>query len=253
MKKFLLGPAIAAAVVLASSAAVAGDDYELLAFDGHLVKWGEAAVASGATVTYALANAPMRFPKARNCKALEPVDAMLADSGIPVAAFRQELRAAIDAWERVADVHFVAAESPETADIVIGAQAEPRGIAFANVMFDTSSKEKVWLLDRAQVCLNPTRPWKIGFGGDPEVYDLRYTLTHELGHTLGLDHPGPSGQMMSFQYHEAFRTPQSGDVAGVVALYGPSRPALMMAGAPAEAPAARAPQAEVRQGGNALR
>src|SRR3546814_17194845 len=64
-------------------------------------------------------------------------------------------------------------------------------------------------------------PWKVGVGGDVTVYDLRYAIAHEAGHAIGLDHPSPSGQLMSFRYDELFRDLQPGDVAGVVALYGP--------------------------------
>lgn len=251
MRKILL--AIAAAVALGSPAGQAGGGYELLAFDGHLVKWGEPRAGAGATVSYALATGPMRFPEARNCRSIVPVDAMLARSGITVAAFRRELGHAVAQWEAVAGIRFVATDDPGTADIVIGAQAEPRGIAFANVTFDTRATDPVWRLERAQVCLNPARPWKIGFGGDPAVYDLRYTLTHELGHTLGLDHPGPSGQLMAFEYHEDFRALQPGDIAGAVVLYGPRAPSVRMADGPADAPAARATRPADAPADHALR
>lgn len=57
-------------------------------------------------------------------------------------------------------------------------------------------------------------------------YDLRYALAHEIGHTIGLDHPGPSGQLMSFRYEERFHGLQPGNVAGLAALYGRRPPGL---------------------------
>ena len=75
------------------------------------------------------------------------------------------------------------------------------------------------------VCLNPTRPWKIGFDGDLDVYDLRYTLIHEIGHAIGLDHPAIAGQLMAYKYGEKFRVLQAGDIRGVETLYGPRRAA----------------------------
>lgn len=57
-------------------------------------------------------------------------------------------------------------------------------------------------------------------------YDLRYALAHEIGHTIGLDHPGPSGQLMSFRYEERFHGLQPKDVAGLAALYGHRPPEL---------------------------
>jgi hypothetical protein len=77
------------------------------------------------------------------------------------------------------------------------------------------------------ICLDPTQPWKIGFGGNPEAYDIRYTLAHEIGHAIGLDHPGPTGELMSFSYGEGFRVLQPGDVAGAILLYGARTPAVV--------------------------
>jgi hypothetical protein len=76
------------------------------------------------------------------------------------------------------------------------------------------------------MCLSPEERWKIGFDGDLDVYDLRYALLHEIGHAIGLDHPALAGQLMDFRYLERFRAPQTGDILGAVALYGPSRPPM---------------------------
>jgi hypothetical protein len=42
-------------------------------------------------------------------------------------------------WEAVANIGFREAADPATADILIGAQLEPEGWAFANVFYDTLS------------------------------------------------------------------------------------------------------------------
>lgn len=78
-------------------------------------------------------------------------------------------------------------------------------------------------IEQSLVCLNPAHEWKVGFDGNKDVYDIRYTLTHEIGHAIGLDHPGPSGQVMGFRYTEDFADLQPGDLRGVQRLYG--RPA----------------------------
>jgi hypothetical protein len=107
------------------------------------------------------------------------------------------------------------------ADIVFGAQGRPRGRAFANVAYAPyDPKEGVRTIEKALVCLNPEHEWKVGFDGNEDVYDIRYTLIHEIGHAIGLDHPGPSGQVMGFRYTEAFSELQSGDLYGVRLLYG---------------------------------
>jgi hypothetical protein len=78
-------------------------------------------------------------------------------------------------------------------------------------------------ISKALVCLNPLKRWKIGFDGDLKTYDLRYTLAHEIGHAIGLDHPSGGGQIMGYRYEERFRSLQPGDVRGAVLLYGAPR------------------------------
>jgi len=176
-------------------------------------------------ITYALATSVMTFPGARNCPGIEPLDATLATNHVAPAAFASELTAAFRAWSDVANVVFRPAD-PATADIVIGAESEPRGRAFTNVDYQgVLSAAGPRSIDRAVICLNPAEPWKIGFDGDLRVYDLRYTLEHEIGHAIGLDHPPGFAELMGFRYLERFRTPQPGDISGAVALYGTPQPA----------------------------
>ena len=126
-------------------------------------------------------------------------------------------------WEAAANITFREVPEGTRADILIGAQMEPEGWAFADVFYDIASSEPYKPISRALVCLNPLRRWKIGFDGDLKKYDLRYTFAHEIGHAIGLDHPGGGDQIMGYRYEEHFRTLQSGDIRGAVALYGEAR------------------------------
>jgi hypothetical protein len=156
-----------------------------------------------------------------------PIGPLLDASRIESERFRQEVAAAFGLWEAAAGVRFLESADTKAADILIGAQASPRGFAFTNVDQDrtgltpvSSTAIQVRRIQQSLICLNPTKLWKIGFDGNLDVYDVRYTIAHEIGHAIGLDHPSPSGELMSFRCTEDFRTLQSGDVAGAVALYG---------------------------------
>jgi hypothetical protein len=203
-------------------------DYKLIVLDGASLKWGEPVDGAPATVTYALADSSRQFANAINCRGLAPLDGLLAANHVARASFDQELKAAFAAWSAVADINFAPAADTNSAQILIGAEVEPRGRAFTNVDYDKSSKAVLAAeqrpphqLRQSLICLNPEVRWKIGFDGNLAVYDLRYTLEHEIGHAIGLDHPLVGGALMDFRYLEQFRTPQAADIRGAVALYGP--------------------------------
>ncbi len=222
--------------------------YDLLEIDNWNVKWGEARLGSGAVVTYAFARKEHSFPSARNCSQMAPLGRLLDKSKLSEVAFRAEAEKAFAAWSRVADIKFVPAVDGEKPDIMIGTQAVPIGRAFANVRLTerfqiaanqagrelsaivkkrSSERSRKPLgiggISQALICLNPLHGWKIGRDGDEEVYDLSYTLMHEIGHTIGLDHAGSRGQLMSFRYQEKLLGLQHGDILGAQRLYGAPR------------------------------
>jgi hypothetical protein len=238
------GLAIALFLAFASSAVSGG--YDLLEIEGKVVKWGETRFGAGATVSYAFADRTLSFPGARNCPVIEPARLQDEVGAIGSATMASLFEQALSAWENVADLAFVKAASVESADIVIGAQTEPRGRAYANVTAEqapmverainnhpasvaaapqprTGASENIGRISRALICLNPHHLWKTQFDGDMNIYDLRYTFMHEIGHAIGLNHSGRSGSVMAFGYDEKTEVLESGDIAGAVRLYGPPR------------------------------
>lgn len=193
--------------------------YRLLELDGYKVKWGEQKLGVGASISYAFADETLRFDDARNCRDLAPMKT-LSGPDIPFETLVREAAAAFRVWERAADLSFHQVDDAREADIVLGAQGQPYGRAFANVSYAPDLKDGVRAIRQALVCLNPDQKWKVGFSTDTDVYDIRYTLIHEIGHAIGLDHPGPSGQVMGFRYTEDFAELQAGDLHGVRRLYG---------------------------------
>lgn len=219
-KVICLALACSSAFGIAGATIVGDGSFRLLRLDGYHVKWGENALGAGATVSYAFVDFPMSFDGARNCSDLVPMTGLATHNGISEATIHAETAAAFRAWEEAANITFRLVDDPEQADILIGAQAQPVGRAYANVMYQPDSSDGVKAIDRALVCLNPDQRWKVGFDGDVDVYDVRYTLVHEIGHAIGLDHPGPYGQIMSFGYNEKHSGLQPGDFHGVQLLYG---------------------------------
>lgn len=196
--------------------------YRLLELDGYKVKWGDQRLGVGASISYAFAGETLRFDDARNCRDLAPVEALLGES-LSMETLALEAAAAFRVWERAAGLTFHQVSDARDADIVLGAQGRPHGRAFANVSYAPyDPKDGVRTIKQALVCLNPEHRWKVGFDGNKNVYDIRYTLIHEIGHAIGLDHPGASGQVMAFRYTETFSGLQPGDVRGARLLYGPA-------------------------------
>jgi hypothetical protein len=160
----------------------------------------QVAAKPAARLTYALVTQDVEFAGARNCGKMTKLDALLSASALAPDTVRAEIAAAFAMWQAAANIGFREAADPAKADILIGAQLEPEGWAFANVFYDTASTEPVKPISRALVCLNPQKRWKVGFDGDLRSYDMRYTIAHEIGHTIGLDHPGGARQIMGYRY-----------------------------------------------------
>lgn len=216
---FLLSTA-AVAAVFAGANAQSPIGFRLLKLDGRNVAWTGEVLATN--VTYAFAKTPTNTPDATNCGTIGPIDPLLAKSSIAADVFHKEVRAAFDMWENAANISFTEVADPAKAGILIGAQLRPEGRAFANVAYKHKAEARdTRSIERSLICLNPEQRWKIGFDGDLTAYDIRYTVAHEIGHAIGLDHPGAAGQLMHYRYEERFRTLQPGDIEGAVKLYGP--------------------------------
>lgn len=240
--------AIIAVIVMLSPAmllpVLAAESYQLLKLDGAIVKWGRPQLGAGAAISYAISEEDRSFRDARNCRRLEPVSRHTQALRITPQQIMAELKIALRAWERVANVRFYEAADPRRANILIGVQGEPTGRAFANVWptervirgsltarglggvekplgDPKASNATVRSIKRASICLNPLKAWKIGFDGNLEAYDLRFTFIHEIGHALGIDHSEQRDQLMHFKYDESRTGLQAGDIAGAVKLYGP--------------------------------
>lgn len=198
--------------------------FRLLDLENQTVKWRTPTFGKSAVVTYAFATGSVATPGARNCASMLPPSQAYEPSQITRRQFRSEVAAAFRMWDKVANISFRETTDAASAGILIGAQAEPVGRAFTNVALKPGTGEKASdkkVIGRSLICLNPKQPWKVGFDGRLGVYDLRYTIAHEIGHAIGLDHPSAAGQLMSYRYDEKQTGLQPGDIKGAVLLYGP--------------------------------
>jgi len=200
--------------------------FSLLKLGGAFIKWGEPRFESGATVSYAILTGDRRDPGAINCKAMTPLDGLLDRAELDMATFAEHLKGALSMWQSAANITFVPAASLETSDIVIGAQTTPRGIAYTNVQSERVPGSAFAKLGQATVCLNPMAAWRAGGKGDGKnkTYELRRVLAHEIGHAIGLDHPGSRGELMAYRYQDDLDALTTGDIAGIVKLYGVPAP-----------------------------
>ena len=198
------------------------DNFKLLKFGGTGVRWRNATPGQAPMVSYGIVAETREFIGARNCRKLTSLDRLAVTSQLSGEVIRREIDSAFAMWQAAANINFRVAETPSTADILIGAEVEPEGWAFANVTYEPGSSDTK-PISQSLICLNPLKPWKVGFDGNLKSYDLRYTIAHEIGHAIGLDHPAAGGQIMGYRYEEQFCDLQPGDVAGAVLLYGRRR------------------------------
>jgi hypothetical protein len=221
-----IGAAIVLTATLAGAVRAGAQDFasfQRLVIGGNAVRWLPPEGNRPLVISYAVAGGEIADPRAINCRSIRSPDSLLQRSALSREAFDRTLRRAFDRWQRAADVTFVEAAPGTRAQIVIGEQVEPEGFAFTNLTLGSQSGGDPTAILSASICLNPQRAWKVGFDGNLAVYDLEHTLAHEIGHAIGLDHPGARGHLMSFMYAETAPDLTAGDATGAMSIYGPAR------------------------------
>lgn len=135
-----------------------------------------------------------------------------------------------DKWTRVADIDIAQVSdkggdgdyqaksqgASQFGDIRIGGYSYGQSPVYVLAM--ASSPPPDGWTRAGDVQINLDNDWTEG-----SAYDFRTVLLHELGHSLGLDHPSDSGSIMYERYSGVRQNLEAGDIAGIQAIYGPRR------------------------------
>jgi hypothetical protein len=155
----------------------------------------------------------------------------------------QAARNALRRWSLAANVNFVETRVPLTDVSPSGVGDGVSLITIANTAANRSfvsgenpGRTRVYMsatgqITEADIVLNPTFTGNSGYGwssdATADTFDIEGTLTHEVGHLLGLNHSGVAGATMQPRQGRngllpvlTSRTLEDDDLAGIRSLYG---------------------------------
>lgn len=154
------------------------------------------------------------------------------------------LQRSLETWERAAGIRFrttdserqnvsPAGQSGDGVSLITIAQTPDNTLLFAKDPERAAATTRIFyngrgVITEADIVLNPYQQFSTD--GTPGTFDLESTLTHEIGHLLGLDHSLLLSSTMHLSHgrngtlglqHFAARTLSAEDIAAVRAIYGP--------------------------------
>ena len=169
-------------------------------------KWGESQTleTEGGQITYS-------FAKENFSGQFSNFDAFITRPD-----FQQEINVSMADWEIVSNLRFVLSEDSRDVDIRIGW----KNIDGANGVLGQTTVPTSGPLSDVIITLDLAEDWFVGGDSPTGQIDFSSTVTHEIGHAIGIDHSENGAALMNGLYSSTIFTIQQDDIDAVVSIYG---------------------------------
>ncbi len=169
-------------------------------------KWGgnQGLGFSGDIVTYSFAtrNIPGQF---------ENFDSFLTD-----VSFQREVTQSFAAWENVADIRFQLVPDSGSVDIRLGWG----NIDGGGGILGQTTVPSFGALSDVVIILDVDEDWFLNGDAPPENIDFSATVTHQIGHAIGIGHSQKSQALMNATYSRTILDLQNDDKDAAIEIYG---------------------------------